>query len=320
MIVARTFCLIALLSVVLTPAHAAPTAEERVLAEALFVEGKRLMKEEKWDEACPKLEESYRLEPLAGVLLNMAVCHEEQGLTATAWSEFKESLALAKIDRRKDREKLAQEHIDALEPQLARLVVAAPSDLAGLEVSRDGVDLPAAAWGTAVPVDPGKHTVRATAPGHQAFEAEIESVPGESVTVEVVLMPVPKPPPPAPVVVPPPAPVPPPPPPPPVLEATPWPVVGWTLTAVGIAAVAVGTGFGINAVVRENEAAEVCSDTTCPDAASLAVSDEAETSALAADVLLAAGALFAVSGVLVLVIAPAEVEVSPTSASLRVRF
>ena len=48
-------------------------SEERIVAEALFVEGKQLMKEDKIDEACSKLEESYRLDPLPGVLLNLAV-------------------------------------------------------------------------------------------------------------------------------------------------------------------------------------------------------------------------------------------------------
>ena len=45
------------------------------MAESLFREGKRLSSEKKFSEACPKFEESYRLDPGLGTLLNLATCH-----------------------------------------------------------------------------------------------------------------------------------------------------------------------------------------------------------------------------------------------------
>lgn len=319
--------LVALLCVLCaSPLAAAPTAEERVIAEALFDEARSLMKEEKWDAACPKLEESYRLDPLAGVLLNMAVCHEKQGRTATAWGEFKEALALAKIDRREDRERLAEEHIESLEPQLARVRIVVPDDarVDGLVVFRDDVELPEAAWDTPVPVDPGDHVIRAAAPGHLPREQTVTAV--AATVIDVELSPLAREPLPEPVVVvPAPAPAPPPAPrplPPPSVryEPTPWPAVGWLLIGVGTASGIAAAGLGIHALVTEADAAERCSDNTCPDRDSLNLSNEAQRSAIAADVALAVAGGLAVAGVLVLVVAPAEVAVSPRGVTVGLRF
>lgn len=48
-------------------------------AEALFVEGKKLLDQKQYDRACPKLEASHRLDPATSTLLALAFCHEQQG-------------------------------------------------------------------------------------------------------------------------------------------------------------------------------------------------------------------------------------------------
>jgi len=61
----------------------------------------------------------------------------------------------------------------ALEPQLVYLTVAVgdPARVPGLEVHRDGEELPVGAWGVAIPVDPGPHDVSAKAPGRKSWSA-----------------------------------------------------------------------------------------------------------------------------------------------------
>jgi hypothetical protein len=165
----------ALLATVLSAAPARADSNS-ALAEALFGEGKQLMNAGNAREACPKFEESYRLDPAAGTLLNLALCHERLGRTATAWSEFKDAVTTARKDGRADREKFAAEHVKTLEPTLSRLTVVVPqgSRVAGLEIKVDNTALGEALWGTALPFDPGTHLVTATAPHKRAWTSSIE--------------------------------------------------------------------------------------------------------------------------------------------------
>src|SRR6516165_4621044 len=104
-------------------ASAEPTAADKSLATQLFKEGRNLVDQGHVSEGCRKLEESQRLDPGGGTLLNVALCHEKEGRRATAWAEFTEALGIAKKDDRPERVELAQSHITALEPTLSHLVI-----------------------------------------------------------------------------------------------------------------------------------------------------------------------------------------------------
>ncbi|MCC6558035.1 MAG: hypothetical protein IT372_34240 [Polyangiaceae bacterium] len=153
---------------------AAPTGEAMTLAQTLFEEGRRLMEAKQYAEACPKFEESLRLRPGTGTLLNLALCNEGLGKTATAWAQFKEVLFAAKKEGNQAREAFAQEHVDAIEPKLSKLQVRAEAT-PGLAIRRDGQEIPAAAVGTPIPVDPGTHVIEATAPGYSVWSTMIEA-------------------------------------------------------------------------------------------------------------------------------------------------
>lgn len=161
-------------------------ASDAASAQMLFDQARKLMNEEKWAEACPKLEESQRLDPAGGTLLHLAVCREHEGKTATAWALYQDALSVAKRDGRKDRAKVAQERIDALGPTLPRIklrVASATAALPKLTVSRNEVEIGRVLWDEAFPVDPGKVTLVARAPGKKAFTKVIDvpNKPGEIV-------------------------------------------------------------------------------------------------------------------------------------------
>ena len=167
------------------PAQTAST-NQRALAEALFREARELMADERYLEACAKFAESQRLDPGGGTLLNLAVCHEAAGKIASAWAEFQEALAMARADDRQDRVDLALEHIAALEPRLAKLTLEVEGEPPReLEVSINAMQVGSAAWGSAVPVDPGSVELRAEAPGYESFVKTVEIAEGQQLAVSV---------------------------------------------------------------------------------------------------------------------------------------
>jgi hypothetical protein len=148
---------------------AAPTAVESALATALFKEGKTLMNEGRWAEACVKLSESQRLDPGGGTLLNLALCHEMEGKIATAWAEFNEALEIAQRQGRDDRVGFARSHIEKLEPKLPYVIVIVKDPAPEQELTLDAAVLRQPAWGTRVPLDPGAHGLKANARGRKSY-------------------------------------------------------------------------------------------------------------------------------------------------------
>ena len=166
--------------------HADPTDTDRAVARTLFDDARALMAAKNPTDACPKFAESMRLDPKGGTLLNLAVCHETQGKIATAWLEFRDAVVWARRETRSDRETLAQQHITALEPQVSRLTIVVKAEVPDLTVRFDGTGLGRAAWGSTMPVDPGKHVVDASAPGRATWHKEVlMEAKGERQTIEV---------------------------------------------------------------------------------------------------------------------------------------
>src|SRR5260221_7312921 len=100
-------------------AHAAPG--DQPMAQALFEEARALMNSQHVEEACLKFAESQRLDPASGTLLNLAVCHEKQGRTATAWSEYNDVVATARPEPNPQRERITSGPILADEAKLNHL-------------------------------------------------------------------------------------------------------------------------------------------------------------------------------------------------------
>lgn len=149
------------------------TDADRAAAQILFDEGRALMGEEKYEAACTKFAESFRLDLAVGTQLNLAACYEKLGRTASAWIHFVEVASRAKKTGQDKRVEVAEEHAAALKERLSYLTVVVPQDLDGLEIRRDGERIGKAQWGTAMPIDPGSHEVVARAPGKLPFKTRI---------------------------------------------------------------------------------------------------------------------------------------------------
>lgn len=124
------------------------TQSQELLAQSLFEKGRSLMQAGEIAQACGLFAESQRLDPSAGTLLNLAVCHESEGKIATAYVELNRALSQSIADHRPDRERIAREHIDKIGPELPRLHLTLERKPAGSVVLEiDGAPMDAAMIG-----------------------------------------------------------------------------------------------------------------------------------------------------------------------------
>lgn len=146
-------------------------------AEDLFQRAKSLVANGRWNEACPLLAESYRLDPAGGTLQNLAVCYESAGKWASAFARFEEMKTLAKkaTPPRPDRVKFADEHLAKVTSKVSRLVVTA-DEAAVVEI--EGVTYQRVAWTAGIALDPGPHDVLVTALGKKPFQTTV-TIPNE---------------------------------------------------------------------------------------------------------------------------------------------
>ena len=281
------------------PAAAQSSSAVRAQADALFREGQQLLAAGELPAACAKLEESERLDPKIGRLLNVAYCHEKQGRIASAWHEYDQAAAMAIQAHQAEREKFARAHAATLARQLAflRLELGTPPD--GTQVSIDDRPLAHDQWGIPFAVDPGQHTVTVQAPGYQARTVPAAVTGTGEVRVEVG--PLEKE-----VAAAPPAAA------APVPAAAAMPAAGapggeagpasaeapaahggsrtlaYVVGGVGIAALGVGVGFGAYALSQKNDADAHCPGRQC-DSTGLSLVSSAKTAATVSTIGLAAG-------------------------------
>jgi hypothetical protein len=161
------------------------------VAEALFEQGKALQASGDFAHGCPKLEEVTRLLPgKIGALLQLAECFEGAGKTASARTAYEgaERAAVAASDPRAEQ---ARGKIRELTPRVPRLTVVVPAVMRAwkdLKIQRDELEVGPGQWGAAIPLDPGVHTVSASASGKARWRQEIKVEVGGVGSVEVPLL------------------------------------------------------------------------------------------------------------------------------------
>jgi hypothetical protein len=252
-------------------------------AEQLFDEGRQLMNDGAYAQACPKLAASYALDPALGTLLNLALCHERIGRIATAWLEYERGIAGAESAHDDDRVRFATQRAALLERHVPHMTIHAPA-LAGLVVTRDGAVIDASS--NRVPIDPGPHAIEARALGHVAWSVTRE-VPAEGgeVVVEV-----------------------------PELAREPEPRRTWSqrntgvvLGGAGSAFVVAGAIFGALAISRWSDAQPHCQETPnglgC-DPTGLSLASDASTFAAISTTAFIIGAAGLATGIIVWLTAP----------------
>ncbi len=268
-----------------------PSPGERAQAEALFQAAKDLQAQGKLGEACPKYAESNRLDPKPGTALNLAVCHEDDGKTASAWVEFLEAAKLAARSHQGERERYAKKRAEELEKKLSRVTFVGESVDARTELRLDGRPMASGVLGTQLPLDPGPHEASAEAPGKVRWEKKfvVPSGPSEltveipsltAVTSEGTKAEAPTPPPAAPAK-------------PPSGSYAPAAIAA----GVAVIGLGVGTAFGVRTLGLKSDVDANCTGRTCNDAG-IEANDRARTSATVSTIGFAVGAAGAVGAVI----------------------
>lgn len=171
-------------AVVLLPA-VARGQPDTAIAEQLFRDGRSLIESGRIDEACEKFSASQRLASAIGTQLNLALCREKQGKTATAWSLFTDVEVDAQRRGDAARTAIAREHRTVLQALLKKVVIDVRAAPPGTVVKLDETVLPAAALGTGIPLDPGSHRLTVSAPGKKTWEQSNLSLDGSATTVHM---------------------------------------------------------------------------------------------------------------------------------------
>lgn len=181
---ARPLRVILLASLLTLPVVAAPGeawAGDTSTAEALFNEGVNAMKRSDFKGACDAFAGSNDADPSPGAQVNLGLCNEKQGKTATAWGWYRSGAGLAEQRGSRDRAELARKEADRLEPKLRKLVISLKTPAQGVSVVRDGTAVPNVVLGREVPVDPGEHAIEVSAPGKKPYKTSITVAAGPGV-------------------------------------------------------------------------------------------------------------------------------------------
>jgi hypothetical protein len=259
------------LGVALSLAAAAARADDAgsATAERAFREGRALMDQGSYAEACKRFAESQRLEPKLGTLANLAYCHERAGKSATAWREYEKVLAEARAARDEMRINFASDRLVELTPNLAKLLLHTEQSTPTLSVTIDDDSLGPNVFDVAFPIDPGQYSLVVTAPGKTPWRKTLRIAPGASMVLVTV----------------------------PELadEAPPRTerpareqpsstmsarassgeasaasnlraTLGWSAATVGAVGIALGSYYGLHAFAQKREAEGVCRGDACPQA------------------------------------------------------
>jgi hypothetical protein len=240
-----------------SPAHAQDAAKDafdRALAD---------MEREHYDTACPLLAESFRLDPLPGVMFTLAECEAGWGKLASAVGHYDEFLRMtaalepAQKAKHKERERVAATRRAALAPKVPHvelLVVAPPPE--GLVVAVDGAPLDRESWNTTIPIDPGSHVVSTQVPRGALHEQRFVALRGQTARLQLEAIA-------APPLEPTQAPPPPERPRPP--SPSPRRIGAYTAAGVGGLGLLVGATFGVLAATKKSTVSDHCAGTVCDD-------------------------------------------------------
>jgi tetratricopeptide (TPR) repeat protein len=162
-------------------------AGDKARADKLFEDGRGYLQRKEYQLACTAFEQSHQADPAIGTQLNIALCYEEWGKLASAYTAYQEAERLAKA-KKDNRAKHAKKKVDEIEPKLGRLRISVPASADPYSIYLfDGKEVERETLVEEQLLDTGTHTVEVRVAGAPPKITTIDLKPGERRTLDVEL-------------------------------------------------------------------------------------------------------------------------------------
>lgn len=169
------------------------TPSELTVARRLFDEGKAAEDAGEFREAAEKFRRAASIKDTPGLRFHLARCEEEQGAFVEALLEYDRARELLDSGvKATDVARLLPSARERAQAKVALLTIKLSSPVSDLTVTLDGKALSVSVLGAAMPINPGKHRVTASAPGHADYVSVLDLQSGEGVRLDVQLRPLAK--------------------------------------------------------------------------------------------------------------------------------
>jgi hypothetical protein len=170
-------------------ALAEPSAAELASARDMFSEARRAEDAGRWAEALTKLKAVANVKMTPQVRFHLGLCQEHTGHLVEALNSFEVARAEASEQGVGAVVDEARDHAASVRNRVPKLLIVLPAG-ADAKVEVDGQAISSGLLARALPFDPGRHTISASAPG-QAFSREVSIGEKEEKRIEVTFTSVP---------------------------------------------------------------------------------------------------------------------------------
>lgn len=160
-------------TLVTVPALAQSSEADVRAARELFTSAEHDEDAGHWADAYDKMQRVAAVKLTAGVRYHLALCQEKLGRLAAALHGFRDAQEQAQADDARDVLRLVGKQLDELQPRVPRLTVHVVPPVDDAVVQLDGTPVAKELVGVAIPLDPGVHTVEASAPNRAPAKATI---------------------------------------------------------------------------------------------------------------------------------------------------
>ena len=167
------------LAIAPSPARGQVSDADRNAARDLYNEGWQLQQQGRYADAVDRYTRSLAVFPAPTTAFRLAQCKEALGKLVEAAEELRAirnaplpaGSPQAFVTAQQD----AAAEVPKLEARIPKIKIEIqPAGISGLVVTVDGATMPTALVGVARPIDPGSHTITATAPGYSQAQARVD--------------------------------------------------------------------------------------------------------------------------------------------------